>query len=70
MTDKQSARPSDKGKSCPVCGKNMEFVRDVPMKSTWHGSGVSVPLDSSVYQCREHGQWQINILNQASPYAE
>ena len=54
---------------CPRCQKELAFVMHPPPEETrGDGNRVSLPLDSSIFRCADHGNWRIYVSGAAKPY--
>ena len=57
-----------KPQRCPECDTALTVAFDVPGQMFDAGPGrVTVPLASAIYQCHQHGYWQIDVADNASP---
>ena len=55
---------------CPTCQKPMNFARWVKEPASVEGSQITVPLDSKMYLCDEHGLWRVYISGAIEPYRD
>ena len=60
---------------CPTCNGRLTYVRELTREERESGirSGgdrFSVPLDSHISSCPEHGFWRVFISGRVEPFTE
>lgn len=53
----------EKRERCPTCDETMEYVKRYPSESEIQSGAerFSIPLDSHIWRCPEHGLWRISM---------
>jgi hypothetical protein len=60
---------------CPTCKGPLAYVRELTREESQAGiSGgggrISLPLDSHISRCQQHGLWRVYISGHAAPFKE
>ncbi len=58
------------GKKCPMCGREMTYVKDGPTEITGGRDGSVVSLASTIYFCAEHGLFRAFMRGAIVPFSD